>query len=151
MPQTNARMCRRHAGRGGSATVRHNRCCGLIRRRRQQQAKEWEVAKKNNDALLAQLNSFGKMARDLERVRSLRCFMDEIAASKAAPAGLVGNLASMALMADWIDRCQRRRGYGCRCNPLNAFYRFFHSCNARGASHALHAKGQVHMVVHSSG
>jgi len=43
------------------------------------------------------------MAQNLGRARSLRGFVDEIAASKVVPAGLVGTLASMALMADWID------------------------------------------------
>lgn len=53
--------------------------------------------------LLAQLTAFEKMATDLDRARSLRRFMDEIAASKAAPAELVGSLELMALMADWLD------------------------------------------------
>lgn len=72
----------------------------LARRKR---AQEWEVAKKNKDALLATLAGFEKMADDLDRARSLRRLMDEIAASLAAPAELVGSLELMALMADWLD------------------------------------------------
>jgi hypothetical protein len=70
---------------------------------RRKNAQEWEAAKKNKDALLAQLTSFENMATDLDRARSLRRFMDEIAGSPAAPSELVGNLALMALMADWLD------------------------------------------------
>jgi hypothetical protein len=66
-------------------------------------AQEWETAKKNKEALLAQLTALEKMAKDLDRARSLRRFMDEIAASKAAPAELVGSLELMAMMADWLD------------------------------------------------
>lgn len=69
---------------------------------RRKKAQKWEVAKKNKDALLAQHIAFEKMAKDLDRARSLRRFMDEIAASKAAPAELVVNLKLMALMADWL-------------------------------------------------
>ena len=72
----------------------------LVRRRK---AQEWDAAKANKAALLAQLTAFEKMAKDLDRARSLRRFMDEIAASKAAPAALVGSLELMALMADWLD------------------------------------------------
>lgn len=43
------------------------------------------------------------MAKDLDRARSLRRFIDEVAASPAAPAELVGSLELMALMADWLD------------------------------------------------
>lgn len=43
------------------------------------------------------------MAKDLDRARSLRRSMDEIAASPAAPAELVSSLELMALMADWLD------------------------------------------------
>lgn len=57
----------------------------------------------NKDALLAQLIAFEKMARDLDRTRSLRRFMGEIVASKAAPAELVGSRELMALMANWLD------------------------------------------------
>ena len=49
------------------------------------------------------------MAKDLDRARSLRHFMDEIAASKAAPAALVGSLELMALMADWLDPMVKAR------------------------------------------
>ncbi|MFM9433545.1 hypothetical protein ACFDR9_000586 [Janthinobacterium sp. CG_23.3] len=52
--------------------------------------------------LLAQLVSFEKMAKGLDRARSLRRFTDEIVASNAAPAELVGRLELMALMADWL-------------------------------------------------
>jgi hypothetical protein len=75
----------------------------LVRRKK---AQDWESAKAHKDALLAQLTAFEKMAKDLDRARSLRRFMDEIVASKAAPAELVGSLALMALMAlmaDWLD------------------------------------------------
>ena len=70
---------------------------------RRKKAQEWEVAKKNKDALLATLAGVEKMAKDLDRARSLRRFVDEIAASKAAPAELVASLELMALMADWLD------------------------------------------------
>jgi len=72
----------------------------LARRRK---AQEWEAAKANKDALLAQLTTFEKMAKDLDRARSLRRFIDEVFASTAAPAELVGSLKLMALMADWLD------------------------------------------------
>ena len=70
---------------------------------RRKKVQEWEVAKKNKDSLLAKLTAFEKMAKDLDRARSLRRFMDEIAASPAAPAELVGSLDLVALMADWLD------------------------------------------------
>lgn len=70
---------------------------------RREKAQEWAVAKKNKDALLAQLTGFEKMATDLDRARSLRRLMDEVAASPAAPAELVGNLELVALMANWLD------------------------------------------------
>lgn len=70
---------------------------------RRKKAQEWAAAKANKVALLARFTAFEKMAKDLDRARSLRRFMDEIAASKAAPAELVGNLKLMALMADWLD------------------------------------------------
>ncbi len=71
-----------------------------VRRRKSQ---EWDVAKAHKDSLLKQLDSFEKMATDLERARSLRRFMYEIAASPAAPVALVERLQLMALMADWLD------------------------------------------------
>lgn len=43
------------------------------------------------------------MAKDLDRARTLRRLMNEIAASPAAPAELVGSLELMALLADWLD------------------------------------------------
>ncbi|MEN3278560.1 MAG: hypothetical protein V7631_4350 [Massilia sp.] len=72
----------------------------LIRRKK---AQDWEVAKKNKEALLAQLAAFEKLSKDLDRARSLRRFIDEIATSKGAPAELVRALELMALMADWLD------------------------------------------------
>lgn len=70
---------------------------------RRVKAQEWEVAEENKDALLVQLTAFEKMATDLDRVRSLLRFMDEIVARKAPPAELLGSLELMALMADWLD------------------------------------------------
>lgn len=70
---------------------------------RRKKAQEWDAAKANKDALLAKLASFEKMAKDLDRARSLRRLMEEIATSKTAPADLVGSLELMALMADWLD------------------------------------------------
>lgn len=70
---------------------------------RRKKAQEWETSKANKDALMARLTAFEKMAQDLDRARSLRRFVDEIAACKAAPAELVGSLELMALMADWLD------------------------------------------------
>lgn len=72
----------------------------LVRRKK---AQEWEAAKANKDELLATLAGFEKMAKDLDRARSIRRFMDEISASPAAPVGLVSNLVLMALMANWLD------------------------------------------------
>lgn len=72
----------------------------VVRRRKSQ---EWDVAKAHKDALLAQLTAFEKMAVDLDRARSIRRLMGEIAASKSAPAELLGSLELMALMADWLD------------------------------------------------
>ena len=71
---------------------------------RRKNAQEWEAAKANKDSLLATLDKFEKMARDLERARSLRRLIDEAAASHAsAPAELVENLELMAQMANWLD------------------------------------------------
>lgn len=70
---------------------------------RRQKAQEWDAAKANKDSLLARLAAFEKMAKDLDRARSLRRLMDEIAASKTAPADLVDGLELMALMANWLD------------------------------------------------
>jgi hypothetical protein len=70
---------------------------------RRRKSQEWDVAKAHKDSLLKQFASFEKMARDLDRARSLRRFVDNIVASKAAPAELVGSLELMALMADWLD------------------------------------------------
>lgn len=70
---------------------------------RRVKAQTWETAKANKDALLAALAGFEKMAKDLDRSRSLRRLMEEIVASPAAPAELVGSLELMALMADWLD------------------------------------------------
>jgi hypothetical protein len=70
---------------------------------RRMKAQDWEMAKKNKDALLAQLTSFEKLSKDLDRARSLRRFIDEIAASNSAPAELVRNLELMKLMANWLD------------------------------------------------
>ena len=70
---------------------------------RRKKGQEWDVAKAYKDSLLQQLASFEKMAKDLDRARSLRRFRDEIATSKAAPAGLVGSLELMALMADCLE------------------------------------------------
>lgn len=70
---------------------------------RRKKAQEWAAAKANKEALLAKLAAFEKMATDLDRARSLRRLMEEVAASKAAPAELTGSLVLMALMADWLD------------------------------------------------
>jgi len=70
---------------------------------RRMKAQQWEMAKRNKDALLAQLTSFEKLSKDLDRARSLRRLIDEIVASKAAPEELAGSLELMALMANWLD------------------------------------------------
>jgi hypothetical protein len=72
----------------------------LVRRKK---AQEWETAKANKDKLLATLAGFEKMAKDLDRARSLRRLIDEIAVRDTAPAELVGSLELMALMANWLD------------------------------------------------
>lgn len=69
---------------------------------RRAKAQKWDVAKANKDSLLAKLAAFEKMAKDLDCARSLRRFMEEVAASKTAPADLVDGLELMALMADWL-------------------------------------------------
>jgi len=71
---------------------------------RRKKAQEWEAAKANKDSLLATLAGFEKMAKDLDRARSLRRLMEEIAAHQDwAPAELVKSLELMARMADWVD------------------------------------------------
>ena len=70
---------------------------------RRVKAQAWETEKEKKDALLAALAGFEKMAKDLDRSRSLRRLMEEIIASPAASAELVGHLELMALMADWLD------------------------------------------------
>lgn len=70
---------------------------------RRKKAKEWDTAKANKDTLLAKLTAFEQMAKDLDRARSLRHFLDEIGTSTAAPAELVRNLELMTLMANWLD------------------------------------------------
>lgn len=70
---------------------------------RRVKAQAWETEKEKKDALLAALAGFEKMAKDLDRSRSLRRLMAEIIASPAAPAELVGQLELMALMANWLD------------------------------------------------
>lgn len=71
---------------------------------RRKKAQEWEIAKANKDLLLATLAGFEKMAKDLDRARSLRRLIDDVAASHAsAPAELVQNLELMAQMANWLD------------------------------------------------
>jgi hypothetical protein len=71
---------------------------------RRAKAKEWQVAKQNKDSLLAKLSEFEKMAKDLDRARSLRQLMEKIAANKdLAPLELVKSLELIARMADWLD------------------------------------------------
>lgn len=71
---------------------------------RRNKAQEWEVAKANKDLLLATLAGFEKIANNLDRARSLRRLMDDIAANQnSAPVELVKNLELMARMADWLD------------------------------------------------
>lgn len=71
---------------------------------RRKKTQEWEAAKANKDSLLATLAEFEKIARDLDRARSLRRLMNDVETSQAsAPAELVKNLELMARMADWLD------------------------------------------------
>ena len=70
---------------------------------RRKKAQEWEAAKTNKDALLAQVTALEKMATDPDRARSFRRFMDKIAASPATSAELIDSLELMALMQDWLD------------------------------------------------
>lgn len=71
---------------------------------RQRNAEEWEVAKAQKDSLLGQLSEFEKMARDLDRARSLRRLIEEVLATQTtAPAQLVSNVKLIAHMADWLD------------------------------------------------
>jgi len=71
---------------------------------RRKNAREWEAAKANKDSLLTTLAVFEKMARDLDRARSLRRLMNAVAVSQtSAPLELVENLELIARMADWLD------------------------------------------------
>ena len=71
---------------------------------RRKNAREWEAAKANKDSLLATLAVFEKMARDLDRARSLRRLMNEVALNQtSAPLELLENLELIARMADWLD------------------------------------------------
>jgi hypothetical protein len=71
---------------------------------RRKKAQEWEIAKANKDALLATLAGFEKVAKNLDRARSLRRLIDDVTASRtSAPVELVENLELMARMADWLD------------------------------------------------
>lgn len=73
-------------------------------RARQKKADEWETAKANKDSLLAKLAEFEKMAKDLDRARSLRRLMEDVSANQAtAPAELASSLELIAHMADWLD------------------------------------------------
>jgi hypothetical protein len=73
-------------------------------RERQRNAEKWEVAKAQKDSLLGQLGEFEKMARDLDRARSLRRLIEDVLANQAtAPAQLVSNVELIAHMADWLD------------------------------------------------
>lgn len=71
---------------------------------RRKSAEEWEVAKAHKDSLLGQLGEFEKMAKDLDRARSLRRLVDDVLANQAtAPAELVSSIELIAHMADWLD------------------------------------------------
>jgi hypothetical protein len=71
---------------------------------RRTSAEEWEVAKAHKDSLLAQLGEFEKMAKDLDRARSLRRLMEDVLANQVtAPAQLVNSIELIAHMADWLD------------------------------------------------
>jgi hypothetical protein len=71
---------------------------------RRKKAEEWEVAKAHKDSLLGQLGEFEKMAKDLDRARSLRRLVVDVLANQAtAPAELVSNIERIARMADWLD------------------------------------------------
>ena len=70
---------------------------------RRAKAQEWDAAKANKDSLLAKLAAFEKMAKDLDRARLLRRFIEDVAASKTAPAELIDRLKLMTLMANWLD------------------------------------------------
>lgn len=73
-------------------------------RARQKKANEWESAKAKKDSLLAKLADFEKMAKDLDRARSLRRLMEDVSANQAtAPAELTSSLELIAHMADWLD------------------------------------------------
>jgi hypothetical protein len=71
---------------------------------RRKKAQEWEAAKANKDLLLATLTEFEKMAKNLDRARSLRRLMDDIAANQnSAPVELIKDMELIARMADWLD------------------------------------------------
>lgn len=62
-------------------------------RARQKKADEWEAAKANKDSLLAKLAEFEKMAKDLDRARSLRRLVEDLSANQAtAPVELTSSL-----------------------------------------------------------
>lgn len=71
---------------------------------RRKSTEEWEVAKAYKDSLQGQLGEFEKMAKDLDRARSLRRLVDDVLADQAtAPAELVSCIELIAHMADWLD------------------------------------------------
>lgn len=70
---------------------------------RRRNSQEWNVANAHKDLLLKQFASLEQMATDLDRARSICRLMGAIAASRWAPAELLGSLELMALMADWLD------------------------------------------------
>lgn len=73
-------------------------------RARQKNADDWEAAKANKDSLLAKLANFERMAKDLDRARSLRRLMEDVSENQAiAPAELASSLELIAHMADWLD------------------------------------------------
>lgn len=77
---------------------------------RRKSAEEWEVAKAHKDSLLGQLGEFEKMAKDLDRARSLRRMVDDVLANQAtAPAELVSSIELIAHMADWLDPLVKAR------------------------------------------
>jgi hypothetical protein len=70
---------------------------------RKENAQNWERLNETKNKLLTQLAMFETMAKDLERARTLRRFIDEIEANECAPPELQENIALMALMANWLD------------------------------------------------
>lgn len=70
---------------------------------RRAKAQAWEQKKANKTQLLAALEAFERMSKDLDRAESLRRLRDRIKAHPSPPPSLASGLEQITLMADWLD------------------------------------------------